>query len=264
MCVCMYVRIVCVCVCVCVCVRACVCLSVSVCLYVCIVCVCMYVCLYVCTYSVCMCVYVYLSVYVYMYVQCVCVCLVVMGVHLSHRVSLKKVMKNLDEYKRRWRTIENLTGLHVVSSSLHTKEEMVSIDHGDITSYYSMTNLKQEVNYEGMDHEVMFTSGGSFEELDETMSQYSITPSMSHMGSTRSMDHPYQHQEQQQQQRAKLKNIKHSASEGKLPSMASRSSFSNMASYQRIDEELEVPNINPPPRDNTTPSMKRRLFKKNK
>ena len=172
-------------------------------------------------------------------------------------------MKNLDEYKRRWRTIENLTGLHVVSS-LQVKEEMVSIEHGDITYQYSTTNLKQEANYEGMDHEVMYTSGESFEEFDEAMSQYSITSSMSHVGSTRSMDHPYQHQEQQQQQKAKLKSIKHSASDSKLPSVASKSSICNMGSYQRIDEDLEVPNIVPPPRNNATPITKRRLFKKSK
>lgn len=172
----------------------------------------------------------------------------------------------MDEYKRRWRTIENLTGLHVVSSSLNIKEEMVLIEHGNVISQYSITNLKQEVNYEGMDNEVMYTSGENFEEFDETMSQYSMTSSVSRVSSAsiRSMDHPHQHQEQQQQQRAKLKNMKHSASDSKLPSLPSKLSITNMGSYQRIDEELEIPNIKPPPRDNTTPSMKRRIFKKSK
>ena len=194
--------------------------------------------------------------------MCVCHCNNESGYHgnssLTYRVSLKKVMKNLDEYKRRWRAIENLTGLHVVSSSLNIKEEMVLIEYSNVTSQY---NLKQEVNYEGMDSEVMYTSGESFEEFDETMSQYSMTSSMSHVSSTRSMDHPYQHQEQQ---RTKFRSIKHSASDSKLPSVASKLSISNMGTYQRIDEDLEVPNIKPPPRDGTTPNTKRRLFKKSK
>ena len=101
----------------------------------------------------------------------------------------------------------------------------------------------------------------NFEEFDDTMSQYSATSSMTRVSSVRSMDHPHQHQEQQQ--RAKQRSMRHSASEGKLPLVTSKSSIS-MGSYHRIDEELEVPNIKPPPRDDTASSTKRRLFKKSK
>ena len=130
--------------------------------------------------------------------------------------------------------------------------------------------LKQAVNYgssENMDHETMYT-GECFED-DETMSQYSMTSSMTqvsgihHIGSTRSMDHPYQHQELQQLQKMKLKDMKHSASEGKLVSAPS-SSLRVSSNYQKIEEDEEEPYIIPPPRDSTTSSTKRRLFKKSK
>lgn len=164
-------------------------------------------------------------------------------------------MKNLDEYKKRWRTIESLTGLHVVSSSVEIKQE-ISVEY---TSQYSMTDLKEDVIGESMEQEVVYTSSESFDhELDTD--DYSA-PLRFHIGSTRSMDHPYQHQKQQQQQRMKLKNMKYSASECKLPSSASFPSKSHLGAYQRIEEYTEEPSNSAVPKNNS-PSLKRRLFKK--
>lgn len=181
------------------------------------------------------------------------------------RVSLKKVMKNLDEYKRRWRAIENLTGLHVVSSSLHVQED---VEQGSLTYNYSFTSLKQETSYasgENMDQDtVTYVSSESFEDYDvETMSQYSVASSSTindsrFRGSTRSMEHPSQHLEQQQQQKKKLKNMKHSASDGKLP----LSFNANMGIYQKIEEEQENDIL---PQSNNSPNVKRGgLFRKSK
>lgn len=178
-------------------------------------------------------------------------------------MSLKKVMKNLDEYKRRWRAIENLTGLHVVSSSVHIKQEMVSTECGA----FSITDFKQEMNYtstEPMEQEVSHTSGESFEDGDtDTMSEYSVASSkLFYIGSTQSMDHPYHHQKLQQQHRMRLKNMKHSTSDGKLPSASSFHLKANMGTYQRIEEDLEESDNNTMPKVNSSPNIKRRLFRK--
>lgn len=154
-------------------------------------------------------------------------------------VSLKKVMKNLDEYKRRWKTIENLTGLHVVSSSLHMK------DHTEVNFAVGESVEPQEVTY---------TSGESFDDFDETSIEFST------FGSTRSMDHPYQHQQVQMQQKIR-RNMKHSASDGKLPSTGS---FVLKPNFQRIDEDLEETSNNTVTKSSNSPSIKRRLFKKSK
>lgn len=172
----------------------------------------------------------------------------------------------MDEYKRRWRAIENLTGLHVVTSSLHDKEKTVAID-GNVTSHCSIT-FKQGINYgsgENLEFEMTYaTSSESFDDNDiEMSSEYSVgssTMTISRGGSSHSMDHPYQHREQQQQSRKKLKNFPYSASETKLTS--SKPSASTMGIYQKIEEDLEESNALQ--KSTTTPNAKRRLFKRSK
>lgn len=175
-------------------------------------------------------------------------------------------MKNLDEYKRRWRAIEGLTGIHVVTS-VEAREEIVSVDYGDVTSYQSVS---KELNYASGETEMVYTSYESFDDGDsETMSEYSVASSVygHHHGSTRSMDNPYKHQQQQQQQRKKLKSMKPSISDSKLPA-AGMFKSSNMGTYQKIEEDIEEPSNNALPKNNSSPNMtpnvKRRLFKKSK
>ena len=104
-----------------------------------------------------------------------------------------------------------------------------------------------------------YTSGESFDDFDVEMTDHSTVSST--FGSTHSMDHPYQHRQIQAQKRSR--NMKHSASDGKLPSVAS---FKHMGTYQRIEEDLEESsnNTSAVPKTSNSPSIKRRLFKKSK
>ena len=99
-----------------------------------------------------------------------------------------------------------------------------------------------------------YTSGESFDDFDETSCEFST------FGSTRSMDHPYQHQQVQMQQKIR-RNMKHSASDGKLPSTGS---FVLKSNFQRIEEDLEETSNNTVTKSSNSPSIKRRLFKKSK
>lgn len=108
-----------------------------------------------------------------------------------------------------------------------------------------------------MEQEVTFTSGESFDDFDVESSDHSRASST--FGSTHSMDHPYQHRQLQTQKR---RSMKHSSSDGKLPSAASFKS--NMGTYQRIEEDSEESSNSTVTKTSNSPSIKRRLFKKSK
>lgn len=164
--------------------------------------------------------------------------------------------------------MENLTGLHIVSSSLQISEETISLDYESLNSHYSMTSLKQEVNYVGSgntEQEGVSTSSDSFEEYVEAVGKQSVIcdhEKVALRSSTRSMDHPYRHQEQQHQTRKKLKDMQHSASDSKLTSSSSLNT-AKLGVYQRIDEDQEE-NSEIQSKSSDSPSIKRRLFRKSK
>ena len=170
-------------------------------------------------------------------------------------------MDNLDEYKQRWRAIEDLTGLHVVSTSVKTQEQTVMLASGE---YHTSISYEQASSF----------TGSSFDSVDnnnfETVSQisgYSVSSKSAtlpaHRGSSQSL-------EQQQSKRQHDKsNMKKSSSDGKLHSSGNHfksSLFRRVGVYKKIEEDnvsIEQDSVYQP-HDKDSPNTKRKIYKESK
>jgi len=169
-------------------------------------------------------------------------------------------MDSLDEYKQRWRAIEELTGLHVVSTSIHLQEQMVMLESGE---YHTTITYEQASTY--ADNSLDSVDDNNFETASQ-ISRFSVSSksaSLPHHRSSRSV-------EIQSRPRNKS-NIKKSSSDGRLDSSGNHSKsslFSRVGVYKKIEEDDDVSihqDSEDQPNDKDSPSTaKRKLFKKSK
>lgn len=173
-------------------------------------------------------------------------------------------MDSLDEYKQRWRAIEELTGLHVVSTSVHVKEQTVMLESGE---YHTTITYEQASTY--VDSNLDSVDGDNFETASQ-ISGFSMSSRPStlpaYLGSSRSVEHkssPRLHDKS---------DMRKSSSESKLHSPGNHfksSLFSRVGVYQKIEEDDDVSiqqdsENQPNDKDSPSTTTRRKLFKKSK
>jgi len=168
-------------------------------------------------------------------------------------------MDNLDEYKQRWRAIESLTGLRVVSTQVQVKRQTVMVEPGSsqTTVIYEQASAYNDSNLIDVEDDNLETSS-QFSGYSMASTKAATLPA--HRASSKSLDH----QPVTKQDRSILQK---SSSDGKLHSSGNQfksSLFSRVGVYEKIEEDDGITFQQDPESAKDSPNYKRKIFKKSK